>query len=226
VRLLLIEDDHPGAGALAGALRHHGFAVRRATCVQQAVELVGDDIDVALLDVGLSDGDAFELCRRIRSIYDFPIILTAARSDVRSRVHGLQLGADDYLVKPFALAELIARLHAVLRRIRRARRVTAPAEPAADAVERCGVSIDLARRSVRVGERDVQLTRKEFGVLAELARWPGLVVRREQLMSEVWGLLLDGQQHTLDVHIAAVRAKCGVPGLIETVRGVGYRLTG
>lgn len=218
----MIEDDQRVAGALAGTLARHGFAVRRAMSAQQAGELIGD-IDVALLDLNLSDGDAFELCREIRAVHDLPIIMTTSRADVRSRVHGLQMGADDCLVKPYAVEELIARLHAVLRRARRSGRA-GPSDAAPQEVICRGVAIDVLRRTVRVGERHVRLTRKEFDLLAHLARWPGLVVRREQLVSQVWGSLLDGHDHTLDVHVAAVRAKCGVTGLIETVRGVGYRL--
>jgi DNA-binding response OmpR family regulator len=137
-------------------------------------------------------------------------------------VHGLHVGADDYLVKPFAVQELIARMHAVTRRSR----TSVPQEPRTAAVNTLGVSIDLGRRVVLRGDQEIALTRKEFGILEILAQEPGLVVRRERLLSQVWGSNWSGDQHTLDVHVAAVRSKCGVPGLVETVRGVGYRLGG
>lgn len=219
----MIDDDQRVSGALAGTLGRHGFVVRRATSAQQAVELVGDGIDVALLDLNLGDGDAFALCREIRAVNDLPIIMTTSRADVRSRVHSLEMGADDCLVKPYAVDELIARLHAVLRRVRRSER-HGPARAERQPIVCRGVAIDVLRRTVRVGERYIRLTRKEFDLLAHLASWPGLVIRREQLVSHVWGAMLEGHHHTLDVHVAAVRAKCGVNGLIETVRGVGYRL--
>ena len=223
MRLLLIEDDQRVASALNDALGSHGFAVRRATNTQQALELVADDIEIALLDLGLPDGDGFDLCRQIRAAHDFPIIMTTARADLRSRVHGLQVGADDYLVKPYAFAELIARIHALLRRVRRTEQTPAP-DDGSGVIECRGVSIDLTRRTVHSADREVRLTRKEFDLLAAIARCSGLVVRREQLLSEVWRTLRTGGQHTLDVHVASVRSKCGEPKLIETVRGVGYKL--
>jgi DNA-binding response OmpR family regulator len=224
MRLLLIEDDHRVASALADVLGRHGFTVRCAHGVARAAELLHEGADVALLDLGLPDGDGFELCRRIRAARDMPIIITTARSDLRSRVHGLHLGADDYIVKPYAVAELIARIHAVMRRTGRGGQADGGAGGEARLVHRRGVAIDLRRREVSVRGARISLTRKEFDVLAALARRPGLVLRREQLLSEVWGSSWNGDQHTLDVHVAAIRSKCGVAALVRTIRGVGYTL--
>jgi DNA-binding response OmpR family regulator len=222
MHLLLVEDDDHVASALRDVLTRHGFSVLRATGVNEANELLDESIDVVLLDLGLPDGSGFELCAAIRAVREVPIIMTTARGDLRSRVHGLHVGADDYLVKPFAVQELIARMHAVTRRSR----TSVPQEPRTAAVNTLGVSIDLGRRVVLRDDQEIALTRKEFGILEILAQEPGLVVRRERLLSQVWGSNWSGDQHTLDVHVAAVRSKCGVPGLVETVRGVGYRLGG
>ncbi|MDT4891723.1 MAG: hypothetical protein QOE97_758 [Pseudonocardiales bacterium] len=223
MRLLLIEDDDRVASALSDVLGRHGFAVRRADGFARAVELLDDEIEVALLDLGLPDGDGFGLCRAIRAAGDVPIIITSARADLRSRIHGLHVGADDYLVKPYAVTELIARIHAV---VRRGARSAAAGESGPAQVTVRGLCIDPGRGSVSRDGATVALTRKEFGILEALARRPGLVVRREQLLSQVWGSTWMGDQHTLDVHVAAVRAKCRDRRVIETVRGIGYRLGG
>ena len=224
MRLLLVEDDDRVAAAQQDVLRRHGFEVRRVGTAQGALEGVHDASwppDVVLLDLGLPDGDGFEVCARIRRTRDVPILVTTARADLSSRVHGLHLGADDYLVKPYDLRELMARIHAVARRS--AGPDPVPADPPSALVVH-GVRVDLLRRSVSVAARDIPLTRKEFDVLALLARRPGVVFRREQILASVWGA--SGTPHTLDVHVASLRAKTGVPGLVETVRGVGYRLGG
>ena len=223
MRLLLVEDDDRVAGAQQDVLRRHGFEVRRVGTAAGALEGVHDATwvpDVVLLDLGLPDGDGFEVCAQIRRTRDVPILVTTARADLRSRVRGLHLGADDYLVKPYDLRELMARIHAVARRAAGPRE-RGPEDPAR-ALAVHGVQLDLARRAVCVGGRDVPLTRKEFDVLALLARRPGVVFRREQILAEVWGAA--GSPHTLDVHVASLRAKTGVPGLVETVRGIGYRI--
>ena len=223
MRLLLVEDDDRVAAAQQDVLRRHGFEVRRVGTARDALDGAHDASwvpDVVLLDLGLPDGDGFDVCAQIRRTRDVPILVTTARADLRSRIHGLHLGADDYLVKPYDLRELMARIHAVARRTA-VPRDTPPADPAPTLVVH-GVHVDLAGRAVRVDGRDVPLTRKEFDVLALLARRPGVVFRREQILAEVWGAA--GSPHTLDVHVASLRAKAGVPGLVETVRGVGYRL--
>ncbi len=171
-----------------------------------------------LLDLGLPDMDGYEVCRRLRAISTVPIIVTTARGDEVDRVVGLELGADDYLVKPFGFRELVARIRAVTRRMER----DAPAPPTT--VRWGRLTIDLRTRRTTVDDRDVELTRKEFDLLAALARDPGATVRREDILDEVWDTHWFGSTKTLDVHIASLRKKLGVPALIETVRGVGYRL--
>jgi DNA-binding response OmpR family regulator len=223
LRLLLVEDDDRVAAAQRDVLRRHGFDVRRVGTGRDALVGLEDRAwppDVVLLDLGLPDVDGFEVCARIRRTSQVPILVTTARADLRSRVHGLHLGADDYLVKPYDLRELIARIHAVARR--GGPEPTAASQRGADAVGVRGVRIDPGRREVTVAGRHVPLTRKEFDLLALLARRPGLVFRREQILAEVWGSTAGG--HTLDVHVASLRAKTGVADLVETVRGVGYRL--
>jgi DNA-binding response OmpR family regulator len=226
VRVLVVEDDDRVAGALCDLLGRHGFAIARAAGVTQALAQLDDAVDLVLLDLMLPDGDGFDLCSRIRANRDVPIVMTTARSELRWRVHGLHLGADDYLVKPYDARELIARMLAVHRRVATQAPAPAPAPVADDdrVVQVGGVRIDLGRREVTVAGRPVALTRKELALLEVLAEHPGLVVRRERLLSRVWRSAHEFDAHTLDVHVAAVRSKTGVRSLIETVRGVGYRL--
>jgi DNA-binding response OmpR family regulator len=226
VRVLVVEDDDRVAGALCDLLGRHGFAIARAAGVTQALAQLDDAVDLVLLDLMLPDGDGFDLCSRIRANRDVPIVMTTARSELRWRVHGLHLGADDYLVKPYDARELIARMLAVHRRVATQAPAPAPALVADDdrVVQVGGVRIDLGRREVTVAGRPVALTRKELALLEVLAEHPGLVVRRERLLSRVWRSAHEFDAHTLDVHVAAVRSKTGVRSLIETVRGVGYRL--
>lgn len=218
MKLLVVEDDDRVMAALRAVLAQHGFDVACARTGEQALELTADRPDAVLLDLGLPDRDGFNVCAQIRRISDVPIIMVTARADPRSRVHGLNLGADDYLVKPYNVAELVARIHAVTRRA-----VPAPASPQAPGLGPLG--LDLESRTVTVAGRPVPLTAKEFDVLALLARRPGVVYRREQIMSEVWNTAWEGAGRTLEVHVGSLRQKLGVPGFIETVRGVGYRLT-
>jgi DNA-binding response OmpR family regulator len=176
---------------------------------------------VILLDLGLPDQDGYQVCGRIRKLTTTPVIMVTARADVRSRIHGLNLGADDYVVKPYDTGELLARIHAV------SRRSTGPEETAAGSgsLLRLGsVTIELPTRRVSVDGESVALTRKEFDLLALLAQRPGVVFRREQIISEVWHTSWEGTGRTLEVHVASLRSKLRMPALIETVRGVGYRL--
>ncbi|MGK5629387.1 response regulator transcription factor [Streptomyces sp. URMC 123] len=233
MRLLLVEDDDHVAAALSAVLARHGFAVVHARSGEEALQaLLPDDgappFGVVLLDLGLPDQDGFEVCGKIRKRTTTPVIMVTARSDVRSRIHGLNLGADDYVVKPYDTGELLARIHAVSRR-------TPPLaeggteEPAggprgAEPLRLGSVLIELPTRRVSVDGAAVPLTRKEFDLLALLAQRPGVVFRREQIISEVWRTSWEGTGRTLEVHIASLRAKLRMPALIETVRGVGYRL--
>jgi DNA-binding response OmpR family regulator len=169
------------AGALCDLLGRHGFGVMRAAGVTQALAQLDDSADMVLLDLMLPDGDGFDLCARIRATRDVPILMTTARSELRSRVHGLHLGADDYLVKPYDARELIARMLAVHRRLSSAAHAEEPASPAGQGVQVGGVRIDLGRHHVTVADRPVRLTRKELALLEVLAEHPGLVVWRERL---------------------------------------------
>ncbi|MFG1945672.1 response regulator transcription factor [Nonomuraea sp. NPDC048826] len=218
MKILLVEDDLRVAGALCSALVRHGYEVR---CAVSGSEALGseDDADLVLLDMCLPDMDGFEVCRRFRARSDVPIIAVTARAESEARVRGLRLGADDYVVKPCGLAELKARIEAVMRRSRNAFRVSS-----AESVIAVGdLFIDLGRRKVTVRGENVPLSRKEYEIVEALARAAGTVVTRDQLMSSVWRRR-DGNFRTLDVHVATLRRKLASPELIETVRGVGYRL--
>jgi DNA-binding response OmpR family regulator len=221
MRLLVIEDDDRVMAALRTVLTRHGFQVTCARTAEDGIAALAEGPDTVLLDLGLPDRDGFQLCRDIRLRSGVPVIMVTARGDLASRVHGLNLGADDYLVKPYNLSELIARIHAVSRR--RPLIEAAPADPAA-VIEVAPLRVDVGGRSVHVDGRLVALTRKEFDLLVMLARQPGLVHRREQILSEVWQTSWAGTGRTLEVHVASLRAKLGRPDLIEAVRGVGYRL--
>lgn len=236
MRLLLVEDDDHVAAALAAVLRKHGFAVTHARSGEEALRAVvlpsGDagraPFGVILLDLGLPDQDGYQVCGRLRKLTSTPVIMVTARSDVRSRIHGLNLGADDYVVKPYDTGELLARIHAVSRRAAGGdAEDTGPLPvhgPSAEPLRLGSVVIELPTRRVSVDGAAVQLTRKEFDLLALLAQRPGVVFRREQIISEVWRTSWEGTGRTLEVHVASVRAKLRMPSLIETVRGVGYRL--
>ncbi|MFE4332306.1 response regulator transcription factor [Streptomyces sp. NPDC056831] len=225
MRLLLVEDDNHVAAALSAILARHGFRVVHARSGEEALQALlpadTEPFGVVLLDLGLPDQDGYEVCGKIRKRTSTPVIMVTARADVRSRIHGLNLGADDYVVKPYDTGELLARIHAVSRR-KPAGEDTVPTPVAA---LRLGhVHIELPTRRVNVDGSEVQLTRKEFDLLALLAQRPGVVFRREQIISEVWRTSWEGTGRTLEVHVASLRSKLRLPALIETVRGVGYRL--
>ncbi|MFE2376535.1 response regulator transcription factor [Streptomyces sp. NPDC059398] len=225
MRLLLVEDDNHVAAALSAVLARHGFRVVHARNGEEALRCLLPDeqepFGVILLDLGLPDLDGYEVCGKIRKRTATPVIMVTARADVRSRIHGLNLGADDYVVKPYDTGELLARIHAVSRR-KSAGEDTGPV-PAA-ALRMGPVEIQLPTRRVSVEGSEIQLTRKEFDLLALLAQRPGVVFRREQIISEVWQTSWEGTGRTLEVHVASLRSKLHLPALIETVRGVGYRL--
>ncbi|MEW2416628.1 response regulator transcription factor [Streptomyces sp. NPDC046866] len=229
MRLLLVEDDDHVAAALSAILARHGFQVTHARNGEEALQALlpagAPPFGVVLLDLGLPDQDGYEVCGKIRKRTSTPVIMVTARSDVRSRIHGLNMGADDYVVKPYDTGELLARIHAVARRTGASEEAAAAAASGAPAVVRLGaVSIELPTRRVSVDGTDVPLTRKEFDLLALLAQRPGVVFRREQIISEVWRTSWEGTGRTLEVHVASLRSKLRMPALIETVRGVGYRL--
>ncbi|MEU6949012.1 response regulator transcription factor [Streptomyces sp. NPDC046316] len=229
MRLLLVEDDDHVAAALSAVLAKHGFAVTHARNGEEALQAVlpaahGErpSYGVILLDLGLPDQDGYQVCGRIRKLTATPVIMVTARADVRSRIHGLNLGADDYVVKPYDTGELLARIHAVSRRNAGGDEAGSAGDGAA--LRLGSVVIELPTRRVSVDGTPVQLTRKEFDLLALLAQRPGVVFRREQIISEVWRTNWEGTGRTLEVHVASLRSKLAMPALIETVRGVGYRL--
>jgi DNA-binding response OmpR family regulator len=214
MRVLLVEDDDTIAEPLAAGLGRYGFQVERVGTGADA--LAASPHELVLLDLGLPDMDGIDVCRRLRAVSAVPIIVLTARSEEVDRVLGLELGADDYVVKPFGFRELVARIRAVTRRAQ-------PAEPAA--VQRLGsLELDRRQRRVRVAGAEVTLTAKEFDLLALLGEDPGAVLERERILERVWDQHWFGPTKTLDVHVASLRKKLGDPGWIETVRGVGFRL--
>jgi two-component system response regulator RegX3 len=215
VRVLVVEDDDHIAEPLVAGLRRFGFEPVRVTTGTAALAVA--DPEVILLDLGLPDMDGVDLCRQLRARSAVPILVITARGEEADRVVGLEMGADDYLVKPFGFRELVARIRAVLRRTGSLGDI--------DHEQRVGaLSIDRRRRTVRIDDSEVALTRKEFDLLAVLADEPGIVVTRQQLLEEVWDPHWYGPTKTIDVHVASLRKKLGDPGWIETVRGVGLRL--
>ncbi len=217
MRVLLVEDDDTIADPLVKGLLREGFAVERVATGTAALQSA--PADLILLDLGLPDLDGYEVCRRIRARGDVPLIVVTARGEEVDRVIGLELGADDYLVKPFGFRELLARIRAVTRR------TAARSEPS-EPLRLGSVTIDRRAHRVAVGGREVALSRKEYELLDFLAADPGAVCTREDIIDAVWDPHWYGPTKTLDVHVASLRRKLGDPGLIETVRGIGYRLRG
>ncbi|KUJ35057.1 response regulator transcription factor [Streptomyces sp. MI02-2A] len=214
VRVLVVEDDPGIARSLMRGLTRAGYAAAKVDTGSGA--LAAEPVpDVVLLDLGLPDTDGVEVCRALRRRSDVAIIVITARGEEGDRVSALDEGADDYLVKPFGLAELMARMRAVLRRTR-------PAAP--EVLQHGPLAVDLRTRKVTVDGVDVALTPKEFDILECLATDPGRVVTRQQILERVWDAHWYGPTKVLDVHIAAMRRKLGVSGLVETVYGRGFRL--
>jgi DNA-binding response OmpR family regulator len=217
----MVEDDAAVAASSLDGLAAQGFTVDHVTTGAAALAAVasGTPPDVVLLDLGLPDMDGQEVCRRIRSASEVPVIVVSARGDEADRVIALELGADDYLVKPFGMRELAARIRAVMRRTQ------TPATAAPTGVQEIGrLSIDRRTQRVHVAGEEVSLTAKEFDVLAYLAEDPGAVRRRTEILEHVWDGHWYGATKTVDAHVAAIRKKLGDPTWIEAVRGVGFRL--
>jgi len=215
MRVLLVEDDVRVAGALETALRRRGYDLLRAGTAAEA--LAAPPVDLVLLDLGLPDRDGIEVCRELRRRGDVAIIAVTARAEERDRIAGLRTGADDYVVKPFGMAELQARIDAVMRRAARSTLRQGGITVGA-------LTIDFDAHRVTADGAEISLTRKEYDLLTALARRPGSVVTRDQLLADVWQTTWAGSPHTVEVHIASLRGKLGDPGLVQTVRGVGYRL--
>jgi DNA-binding response OmpR family regulator len=222
--VLLVEDEASIAAPFARALGREGFDAEVAATAAAARELFARRRpSIVLLDLTLPDGDGRELCREWRRDSNVPIIMLTARGTETERVVGLELGADDYVVKPFSVAEVAARIRAVLRRAE-----PSSPPPAREAFTLGRLQIDPATRSAALDGDDLGLTRKEFDLLARLARDAGRVVSREDLMSDVWDENWFGSTKTLDVHIGFLRRKLGDdaadPRYLRTVRGVGFLL--
>jgi DNA-binding response OmpR family regulator len=220
-RLLVVEDDDDIVDPLREGLDREGFDVTVASTGRAAMSSI-DDVDLVLLDLGLPDVDGTDVCRMLRERSDVPIIVLTARGEELDRVLLLELGADDYVVKPFGLRELVARIRAIRRRVSGGSSGAAAARSGTTTIG--ALSIDARARRVTVGDEEIALTPKEFDLLARLAREPGAALRREQIIEEVWDEHWWGPTKTLDVHIAALRKKLGDPRWITTIRGVGYRL--
>jgi two-component system, OmpR family, response regulator RegX3 len=227
--ILMVEDEESITVPLSEALDREGFDTQVAGTVAEALECAERQMpDLVLLDVMLPDGSGYDVARTLRERSKVPIIMLTARGEETDRIVGLELGADDYIVKPFSAREVAARIRAVLRR-------TGDAQPAAAPTERAGplevgpVRVDRDRREARLNDEDIDLTRKEFELLELLIREAGSVISRERLIDEVWDTNWFGSTKTLDVHVSSLRRKLGDdsqnPRFIHTVRGVGFRFT-
>jgi two-component system, OmpR family, response regulator RegX3 len=222
-RILFVEDERSISEPFSKALAREGFEPHVAGTAARALELAERlEPDLILLDLHLPDGDGRDVCRTIRARSGVPIIILTARGTETDRIVGLELGADDYVVKPFSGAEVIARIRAVLRR---AKPVAADEPEAPIAID--DLHVDLAARRATLGQEELALSRKEFDLLAELVRNAGRVVTREDLMDRVWDENWFGSTKTLDVHVRWLRGKLGETAenahYLQTVRGVGFR---
>ncbi|MDA8064359.1 MAG: response regulator transcription factor [Thermaerobacter sp.] len=221
VRILLVDDEPPILELVSYNLRREGYEVRTARDGAGALEAFRRERpDLVILDLMLPGQDGYQVCRALREEGDVPILMLTARKEEEDRIRGLDLGADDYVTKPFSPRELAARVRAILRR-------SAGKAPEGGRL-RCGdLALDLERRTVEVAGRSVNLTFTEFELLALLARSPGRVYTRELLLEKIWGYDYFGDIRTVDVHIRHLREKIeadpALPTFIETVRGVGYR---
>ena len=225
-RILIVEDEPGISEPLTSHLAREGFLSGVASTIEEArAAFIADPPDLVLLDVMLPDGDGRDLCRELRASSDVPIIMLTARGEDVDKIVGLELGADDYVVKPFSAAEVISRIRAVLRRS--APRENGDGGPSLQPVSVRELELDPAARIVRFRGEELELSRKEFDLLATLMQNAGRVVKREDLMSEVWDTNWFGSTKTLDVHIGWLRRKLdddhADPTYIETVRGVGFR---
>jgi two-component system, OmpR family, response regulator RegX3 len=215
MHILVVEDEDAIADPLVVGLRREGYDVSRVATGEGALD--ASPADLVLLDLRLPDLDGLDVCRRLRERSRIPIIVLTARGEEADRVVGLELGADDYVVKPYGLRELIARIRAVMRRTAS---VGSPGGP----LQVGELEVDERARRAILGGRELELTPKEFDLLAALARDPGAALTRQRLLAEVWETSWYGSSKTIDVHVAALRRKLGDPSWIETVRGIGFRL--
>jgi two-component system alkaline phosphatase synthesis response regulator PhoP len=217
--ILVVDDERNIVELLRLYLEKEGFGVLSAPDGEQALALhARHDPDLVVLDLMLPKVDGLEVCREIRRRGETPILMLTARTDDVDAIVGLELGADDYVTKPFNPRAVVARIKAILRRSEASVRGARPMEVGA-------LRVDPRRREASVGDRRVELRPREFDLLAALARDPGVVLTRDALLEDVWGTDFPGETRTVDVHVAEVRKKLGQDGPpIETVRGIGYRL--
>ena len=217
--VVVIEDDSSIADLLDLYLREAGYRVLLAPSGERGLELIGQqEVALAIVDIGLPGMDGFEVCRRIRAGSSLPLLFLTARDGEIDRVVGLELGADDYVTKPFSPREVVARVRAILRRGEAPARSRSPIIDAGD-----GIEVDLARREARVNGNPVALATREFDLLAYLAQNQGLALSRQQILDAVWGADWYGDERTVDVHVAQLRKKFGPDFPLATVWGVGYR---
>ncbi len=214
--ILIVEDEQAIAELVRAYLRREGFDVVWARSGEQALEeLSRHPVRLVVLDIGLPGIDGFEVCRRLSARTAVPILILSARDDEVDRVAGLEAGADDYVVKPFSPREMVARVKAILRR--------AGGGTAAETLAVGTVELDRAARTVTVAGATVELTAREFDLLAALLAHPGVVLSRERLLELAWQGEFAGGTRTVDVHVAQLRAKLGLPDFVVTVRGAGYK---
>jgi DNA-binding response OmpR family regulator len=216
MRVLVIEDDDAIAAGLVKGLQREGFDPVRADSAAQALNSL--PADFILLDLGLPDRDGIELFHNLRAVTSAPIIMVTARGAEEDRIVGLELGADDYVVKPFGLGELVARIKAVMRRYGAKDAASLPVQSIN------GIEIDRRTRTVHVEGVEIQCTPKEYAILEFLARDPGAVITRQELLDGVWGPHWFGSTKMMDVHVASLRRKLGSSDAIETLRGVGFKI--
>jgi DNA-binding response OmpR family regulator len=214
--VLLVEDEHSIGSMTRGYLERNGYRVVWVRTGEEGLaELGRHQVRIVILDIRLPGIDGFDVARTIRTRSDVPILMLTARDEEPDRVAGLELGADDYLTKPFSPRELVARMKAVLRRT--------DGRGAEEVLTLADVELNRNAREVVVDGEVVELTTKEFDLLATLLENPGIVVSRDQLLDRVWGMTYPGGTRTVDVHVAQLRRKLGRPELIRTVRGAGYK---
>jgi two-component system alkaline phosphatase synthesis response regulator PhoP len=216
--VLVVEDEEAIASLVRAYLERDGYQVTSVcTGADALMSVARERPQLVVLDVGLPDTDGFELCRRLRAASSLPIIMLTARDEEADRVAGLELGADDYMTKPFSPRELVARIKAVLRRTD-----NRPGDQA-DTLVLGDVVVSPRAREVAVAGRQIELRTREFDLLAYLVENTGVVLTRDQLLDRVWGLDYPGGTRTVDVHIANLRSKLDRPKLIKTVRSIGYK---
>jgi DNA-binding response OmpR family regulator len=219
--VLVVEDEASIASFVALYLKNAGYAVKTASTGAEALShFAGGDVSLIVLDLMLPDMDGIDICRRIRQRSDVPILMLTARDEDIDKIIGLEVGADDYLTKPFNPRELVARVKSVLRRAAPERRERESAQ-----LRHGDLLIDAGRREVRVGDDEIQLAPKEFDLLWELLDHKGLVLTRDQLLERVWGYTFAGDTRTVDVHVRQLRRKLGDASPIVTVWGVGYKVS-